>query len=69
VWKELVQNYALHAREFSEAVAELGKKVHFGPEHSQQLLDSIKTRLEACVTIEGEVDRYVKQKVEAARGK
>jgi hypothetical protein len=67
VWEKLVQNYALHAREFSDAVAELGHEAQFGPEHSHQLLDGIKARLEACIAIAGEIDCYIKQKAEAAK--
>jgi hypothetical protein len=66
-WRELVERYALCARELSDAVAELGKQVHLGPGQSQPLLDDIKEKLELWNAAAKEIDRYVKQKADAAK--
>jgi len=69
LWCKLVQRYAIRAREYSEAVAALGQKANGGPVESQQLLDDIRTRLESCIAVAQEIDRYFKEKAEAASGK
>ena len=66
-WRELVERYALCARELSDAVAELGKQVHLGPGLSSQLLEDIKQKHEAWNAAAEEIDRYVKQKADAAK--
>jgi hypothetical protein len=67
MWRELVERYALCARELSDAVAELGKQVHLGPEQSRQLLEDIKLKHEAWNAASEEIDRYVKQRADAAK--
>ena len=67
MWRELVQRYAICARQMSDAVAELGKQVHFGPERSRQLLDDIRAKLKLCIAVAEEIDRYVKQKADASQ--
>jgi hypothetical protein len=66
-WHKLVQRYALCARELSDAEAELGKQVRLGPELSSQLLEDIKKKHEAWNAAAEEIDRYVKQKADAAK--
>ena len=68
LWCELVQRYAIRARVYSDGVAALGQKAHLGPEQSRHpsspdILDDIQTRLELCIAVDGEIDRYVKQKL------
>jgi hypothetical protein len=65
MWRELVQRYAICAREFSDAVALLGQRVHLGPEQSRQLLEDIRAKQELCIAVAGEIDRYAKQKADA----
>ena len=67
MWEDLVQRYAFSARELSDAVALLGQRVHLGPAHSRQLLEDIRTKHEMCMAVAEEIDRYVKQKADAAR--
>ena len=69
MWRELVERYAFCARELSEAVAELGKQIHLGPLQSQQLLEDIRLKQGLCIAVAEEIDRYVKQKAEAAKGR
>jgi hypothetical protein len=58
MWHQLVQLYAIRAREFSDAVARLGQHKHeIGPE-TLKLLDEIKTRHAICIALSDEVDRY-----------
>ena len=49
------------ACEYSEAVAALGHKANGGPGESQQLLDDIRMRLEPCIAVADEIDRYAFQ--------
>ena len=67
MWRELVERYARCARELSDAVAELGKQVHLGPDQSRQLLEDIRTKHELCIAVAAEMEAYVNQKAEAAR--
>jgi hypothetical protein len=68
MWSELLRRYAARAREFSDAVAALVQNDRLGPEASRQLLSTIKTRLESCNAVADEIDRYVSEKAEAAKG-
>jgi hypothetical protein len=61
MWRELVQRYAILAREFSDMVAALGRQAHFGPESSRELLEEIKTRRDLCNDVANEVEQYLKK--------
>jgi hypothetical protein len=60
VLRELVQRYALRAREFSDAVARLGEHAHIGPEFLQ-VMEEIKRLHVFCSATENELDRYIAQ--------
>jgi hypothetical protein len=58
--RELVQLYAIRAREFSDAVARLGKcPVPKSERSSWLLIDEIKVRHDACIAAANELDRYL----------
>ena len=69
MWRELVQRYAIRAREFSDTVATLGRQAHFGPKASRDLLEEIRTRRDLCNEVANEIERYLKDAaaVRAAR--
>jgi hypothetical protein len=60
MWRSLVQRYAIRAREFSDAVAALGRQAHSGPEASREVLEEIRTRQELCNEVAHEVEQYLK---------
>jgi hypothetical protein len=69
MWRELVQRYAIRAREFSDTVAALGRQAHSGSEASRKLLEEIRTRRDLCNEVANEIERYLKDAaaVRAAR--
>ena len=69
MWSELVESYALRAREFSDAVASLGQEVHLGPEAAGEVLNQIQAKHQSCMAIADEIDRYLKLKADAARAR
>jgi hypothetical protein len=66
MWHELAQRYAIQAREFSDAVAALGRQAHVGPQACKELLEIIRTRREACIAVADELDRHLMQKARTA---
>ena len=66
MWLELVQSYAIRAREFSDAVAALGREAPLGPASSQELLKEIMSRRDLCNEVADEFERYVKVNAPAA---
>jgi len=66
MWIELVQRYAIRAREFSDAVAALGREAPLGPASSQELLKEIRSRRDLCNEVADEFERYVKVNAPAA---
>jgi hypothetical protein len=66
MWLELVQRYAIRAREFSDAVAALGREARLGSARSQDLLKEIRRRREACNEVADEFERYVRLHASAA---
>jgi hypothetical protein len=61
MWRQLVQRYAIRAREFSDAVAALGREAHLGPSASRQRLEEIRRRRNLCNQVADEVERYLKR--------
>ena len=60
MWQELVRTYALRARQFSEAVAELGKHRDTGPE-LLELMKEVNRRRTLCNMAAEELDRYIER--------
>ena len=60
LWQELVERYAMRAREFSDAVALLGR-ANLPPAQCVELLETIKARRESCMAAADKVHQYVKQ--------
>jgi hypothetical protein len=58
VLKQLVLRYAIHTREYSDAVARLGDHDHFGPQFLQ-LLKEIRQRQALCISSGEALDRFV----------
>jgi hypothetical protein len=65
-WRELVQRYAMRAREFSDMVATLGLDVHAKPEECRGRLDTIRGKLDICVAAADEIELLLNAKAEAA---
>jgi hypothetical protein len=65
-WRVLVERYAKRAREYSDAVALLGR-ANLPAADCHEQLEAIKARHKSCVAAAEEIDRYVKQKADAAR--
>jgi hypothetical protein len=65
-WHELVQRYAIHAREFSDAVAILGQEAHLRPEACLGHLDTARSKLDLCIAAADGIERYLKQQAKAA---
>jgi hypothetical protein len=59
MWRELAKDYAIRAREFSDAVASLGREARLGPKISRQLVKEIRRRRELCNEIADEFDCYL----------
>ena len=66
MWIELVQRYAIRAREFSDAVAALGREARLGSASSQELVKEIRRRRDLCNEVADEFERYVKVNAPAA---
>lgn len=60
MWRELVKIYAIRAREFSDAVARLGRHAEMGPE-SLSLLQEIRRRRELCCSAGDEIERHIQK--------
>ena len=58
--RKLVRHYAIHAREFSDAVASLARYDRIGPEFLH-LIEEIKTRHRLCDLLEEELDQYIQE--------
>ena len=65
-WRVLVERYAIRAREFSDAVAALGR-ANLPPAECGELFDAIEKCKETCLAAAEEIDQYVKQRANAAR--
>jgi hypothetical protein len=63
-WRVLVERYAVRAREFSDAVALLGKTGLSSAER-RELLEAIRERHDACMAAADEVKQYIEQKAAA----
>ena len=59
-WQELVECYAMRARELSEAVALLGR-ANLPPAQCVALLKAINRHRESCMVAADKVDQYLKQ--------
>jgi hypothetical protein len=58
--RELLQLYAIRAREFSDAVGRLGEHDRIGPEFLQ-LIAEIKRRHELCTSSGEDLDRWIER--------
>jgi hypothetical protein len=67
MWQELARQYAIKAREYSDAVAALGE-APVGPQPSQEALKEVRRQRELCNEVADEVERYLKLKASAASG-
>jgi hypothetical protein len=56
--RELIEVYAIRAREFSDAVAGLGQHSHVGPEFLK-MWEEIQQRLAMCNAAGDELGRYI----------
>ncbi|HEY7391342.1 MAG TPA: hypothetical protein VH640_22695 [Bryobacteraceae bacterium] len=63
--RELIEVYAIRAREFSDAVARLGQYSHVGPEFLE-VWQEIQQRLALCNAAGEELGRYIDET--SARG-
>ena len=59
IWRELVERYAMRAREFSDAVALLGC-ANLPPAECRELLEAVNARRESCMAAAEDVDQYLK---------
>jgi hypothetical protein len=64
-WHVLVERYAMLAREFSDAVALLGR-TNLSPTECRELLEEIRVYHEACMAAAENVDLFLKQMAAAA---
>jgi hypothetical protein len=64
VWRELVERYAMHAREFADAVALLGQ-ASLASEERLRILETIKAHHESSIAAAEEVDQFLRQKAAA----
>jgi hypothetical protein len=60
MWRDLVTAYALRAREFSDAVAKLGKHEDADPEFINLMIE-IKRRMAICQEAADELDRHIER--------
>jgi len=60
MWRDLIQTYALRARELSDTVAALGKHERLKPE-SLALLEEIERRRRLCEEAAEKLERYIEQ--------
>jgi hypothetical protein len=67
MWRDLVQRYAMRAREFSDAVAQLGKYAEMEPA-ALALLAKVKKQQATFISAADELDRHINQAIaETAR--
>ena len=68
MWRELLQLYAVQARDFSDAVAQLGQHEHaeIGRD-ALTLIEEIKRRQALCNAVGDDLDRYIEQTADAPR--
>jgi hypothetical protein len=66
MWREIARRYAIRAREFSDAVAALGREARLGPPPSLKLLKEIRRRRDLCNEVADEFERYVTLDASAA---
>ena len=59
-WQQVVEGYAIRAREYADAVARLGRIGQSGPELIP-LMEDIKTRYALCGAAGDELDQYIRQ--------
>jgi len=64
MWRELVEVYAVRAREFSDAVARLGQHENSGAEF-EELMAEIRRRHALCRAAGDELERYLEQRGES----
>ena len=60
--QQLVLRYAIYAREYSDAVAQLGEHNHVGPQFLR-LIKEIKQRQALCISSGEDLDRCIEQYV------
>jgi hypothetical protein len=65
IWRVLVERYAKRAREYSDAVALLGR-ANLPAAECHELLEAIKARHKSCIAAAEEIERHIKQKADAA---
>jgi hypothetical protein len=65
LWRVLVERYAERAREYSDAVALLGR-ANLPATECHELLEAIKARHKSCMAAAEEIDRYVKGEADVA---
>ena len=68
MWGSLLQKYAIVAREYSDGVAALGRDGRRGPRACEALLEQVRARKKMCDEVADEIDRYIGQLTNAARG-
>ena len=61
MWRELVEVYAVRAREFSDVVARLGQHENRGAEF-EELMEEIRRRQALCRAAGDELERYLEQR-------
>jgi hypothetical protein len=59
-WQEVVESYAMRAREFSDAVALLGR-ANLPPAQCAALLEAVNERRESCMAAGEKVHQYLKR--------
>jgi hypothetical protein len=65
-WQVLVENYAMRTREFSDAVAVLGR-ANLPPAKCVKLLETVNARRESCMAAADKVHQYLEQHAPAAK--
>jgi hypothetical protein len=65
IWRVLVERYAKRAREYSDAVALLGR-ANLPAAECHELLEAIKARHKSCMSAADEIDQYLKREADAA---
>ena len=65
LWQELVECYAMRAREFSDAVALLGR-ANLPPSQCAALLEIVNACRESCMAAADEVQQYLKRNAAGA---
>jgi hypothetical protein len=66
MWHVLVESYAIRTREFSDAVALLGR-ASLPPAQSVKLLEIVNARREACMAAADKLHQYLEQHAPAAK--